>query len=93
MPTQPEYTGTKQFSQIAPDGTATLVVATNRNRTTLIIQNVGTVDVYLGGDDSVTTLTGLLLPASGTLNDEDSGDAWYAITEGDTADLRVLEVS
>jgi len=73
------------------DDPALLLAAANSSRTTLLIQNVGTVDVYLGGS-GVTALTGLLLSAGSWLTDDISNNAWYGITVAGTADLRVLEV-
>lgn len=85
--------GSKTFSDPAPDNTADLVLAANASRISATIQNVGAIGVYLGKDNTVTTATGLYLPAGGSIVDDVSTDAWWAITSSGTADLRVCEVA
>jgi hypothetical protein len=91
------------YTRVQPSTTAMQVVAENRNRKVVVIQNVGTVDVFIGGS-GVTALTGQLLPAMYTnedtsqkeisdLTDDVSSSAIYAITASGTADLRVKEVA
>lgn len=87
------FTGSKTFSDPAPTSTAASVLAANTSRKSCIIQNVGTVDVYLGKDNTVTTTNGLLLAAGQWITDETSTDAWWGITASGTADLRVCEVA
>lgn len=84
--------GVTAFTDPAPTTSASVVLAANSSRVTAMIQNVGTVDVYLG-PSGVTTSTGLLLEAGATLTDDLSTSAWYGITASGTADLRVCEVS
>lgn len=86
-------TGSKTFADPAPTSTAASVLAANTSRKSCTIQNVGTVDVYLGKDNTVTTTNGLKLAAGDTLTDDVSTDAWWGITASGTADLRVLEVA
>lgn len=85
--------GTKTFTDPAPTAAAAVVVAANAARLSVTIQNVGTVPVYLGKDNTVTTTNGLYLPAGGVLTDTASRDAWWGITASGTADLRVCEVA
>jgi hypothetical protein len=86
-------TGSKTSSDPAPTSTATLVLAANAGRKACIIQNVGTVNCYLGATSGVTTSNGLLLRAGEELADDTSVDDWYGITASGTADLRVVEVA
>jgi hypothetical protein len=87
--------GTKVFSTKAPtSSSAILLLATNVDRKVAYIENVGNVDVYLGGANTVTTSNGFLLQRGGEVfKDTFSGDAWYGIAVSGTADLRIIEVS
>ena len=87
------WKGTKTFTDPAPTNTAAVALAANSSRITAVIQNVGTVDVYIGKDNTVTTTNGLLLAAGASLTDDSSTDAWWGITASGTADLRILEVA
>lgn len=84
--------GTTAFTDPACDTSADLILAANANRKSAIIQNVGTVDCFVG-PSGVTTSTGLSLPAGASLVDDASTSAWYGITASGTADLRVCEVA
>ncbi len=84
--------GATAFTDPAPDSSADLVLAANANRKSALIQNVGTVDVWLG-PIGVTTATGILLEVGAAFIDDVSTSAWYGVTEAGTADLRVCEVS
>lgn len=84
---------TKTFSDPAPTTSAAVVLSANALRTSCLIQNVGTVDVYLGKDNTVTTTNGIKLAAGASLADDASVDAWWGITASGTADLRVLETA
>lgn len=90
--------GNKHLSVKAPTTTALLLAAARPNRTSILIQNIGVADVYLGNSDVTASgstrgilLTGNLSPAS-TLTDTTTLDAWYAITASGTADVTVCEV-
>lgn len=85
--------GAKTFTAKAPNGTASELVAENLLRCGLIIVNQGAVDVWLGKDNTVTTSNGLYLKAGATLEDNSSCDAWWAITAGGTAALRIAEAA
>lgn len=85
--------GSKTFSDPAPTTTASEIVAANVSRLSVTIQNVGSVDVYLGKNSSVTASNGLLLSVDGELTDTTSTDAWWAIASSGTADLRICEVA
>lgn len=72
---------------------ATLLAAGNTGRRQCMLQNVGTQDVWLGSDNTVTVSTGVLLAAGGgILTDTMSPDAWYGIVASGTSDVRVLRL-
>lgn len=81
---------TYSIARKQPTTAAMLLASANSSRLTLLIQNIGTVDVYLGLA-GVATTTGILLKAGSALTDDISSSAWYAITASGTADLRILE--
>jgi len=56
----------------------------------ITIQNLGAVPIYVGGS-AVTAATGVLVEPYGSFTGESAAsEAWYAITAGSTADVRVL---
>lgn len=87
--------GAKVFGSVAvTDAEAVEVVAANPARLGLTIRNNGADTVYLGGDDTVTDASPLVLAAGATYVDEISNDAWWAIAgTGDSATLVFVEVS
>lgn len=84
--------GATAFTDPACDTSADLLLAANSSRKAAIIQNVGTVDVYVG-PSGVTTTSGLHLEPGASLTDTSSTSAWYGITASGTGDLRVCEVA
>lgn len=85
--------GTNSFTPVAPTGSATQIVASNANRSSLLIYNNGSVVVFLGRSNTVSTSNGMPLNPMSSLEDSESTDAWYAITAGGTGDLRVIETT
>lgn len=85
-------TGSKTFTDPAPTNVASSVLAANTSRKSALIQNVGSVTVFLGAS-GVTTSTGLQLDPGASLEDNTSTDAWYGITASGTGDLRICEVA
>jgi hypothetical protein len=86
------------MSQVTvPSGTAVLIVKCNSDRKSLIITNEGSSKVYLGGDSSVTSATGISVEDSNGKYTEDSGgtrmylgDIW-GISADSTNDVRYWE--
>ena len=77
----------------------TLIANNNPNRLELIISNVGDYDVYLNSSVAFDIPTGILLtPNGGFLSliwNEDfdiTGYTWYALADGGTAELTIMEV-
>lgn len=92
-PTVKQVKGSKTFSDPAPGTGAASIVGANANRVSVTIHNAGTVTVYLGKDNTVSTSNGLPLPPNATLSDEVTTDAWWAIVAAGTGDLRIIEVA
>jgi hypothetical protein len=76
-------------------GSPTLLVAANPNRKTLVIQNQGSVTVFLGDANVGTTGadTGFALFAGTAFVDNASTTAWYAVPASSNANINLLEVS
>lgn len=75
--------------------TATKIIATNlTNRLSVIVENLGSKDIFFGHNNSVTTSNGLRVAAGQSLeiNFGPSLDL-YGITSTGTADVRYLEVA
>jgi hypothetical protein len=91
--TDNEKKGRKTFAATSVGSTATKIVSGNAKRITLTLRNVGSADVYLGRDATVTTANGLLLKPAETLTDENSTDAWFGIVTSTPSDVRSMEVA
>ena len=76
--------------QVSVGTTATLVVASNTNRKSVIIRNQGTTDAYIG-DSTVTTTTGLLIKAGDAITLDRTTAAIYAIVASGTTTFGYLE--
>lgn len=70
---------------------AVRLVQVNALREMSIIANSGTVAIYLGRDNTVTTANGLPLAAGASLTDDVSDDEWWAIAGG-AGEARIIEV-
>lgn len=87
--------GSKTAAAATCDTTADQLVAANASRKSLLIRNVGTVDIYLGLS-GVATSTGMLLSPGEWLAESGDGcstDAWYGITGAGTGAVRYIEVA
>lgn len=82
--------GARAEGRVQPDTSATLIVAANTGRATLVMTNVSANTVYLGKSDVDTTKYPL---AQGEhFTDNSSTEAWYGITATGTGDIRYIEV-
>jgi hypothetical protein len=71
---------------------AELVSTPLTNRSSILIQNVGTQDVYIGPDNAVTVSNGVKIPKGSSAEFSfDTGADIYAITNAGTGELRVSE--
>lgn len=64
------------------------------SRSKMIIQNLGTKDIYLGPANTVTTVNGIKIPKGSSFEYpfDDGADVW-AIADGGTSDVRILEAA
>jgi hypothetical protein len=96
-PTNPVPTfgkrGSKTLSTNAPTNSAAQILAANSSRIQAMICNNGTMTVYLGKDNTVTTSNGIPLGVGASLVDDATTDAWWGIVSTGTGDLRVLEIA
>ena len=82
-------------SAVSVGSTATDLVGTDlANRKEITIQNMGTKEIYIGCDASVTVATGIIVPRGATAS-FNMGPAInvHAITSAGTADVRILELA
>src|ERR1041385_4023877 len=75
-----------------------IIVPARNPRISVVIQNIGTNDIYLGPATTVTTsgsTTGILLKGGQTppltLTDSISTSAWWGIASGGSSDVLVVE--
>lgn len=79
----------KEFSKVTPGNTTALrVVSGDPTRSSVLVQNVGGVNVALGGS-TVTYATGMILLPNQQMLCVGDTDALWAIAQSGTADLRV----
>ncbi len=71
-----------------------LIASPQADRTSLLIQNLGSKSIYIGEDNTVSSLTGVVIPTGGSAE-----FPWgptiipWAITASSSADVRMLETS
>lgn len=78
----------KSFSRVQPTTAAMRVIGGDGTRTSVLVQNVGAVNVAFGGS-TVTYATGQIVAPSQQLLCVGDTDSLYAIAQSGTADLRV----
>jgi len=76
--------------------TATLIVPSNAKRVSIIMENEGASDVYIGKDNTVTAANGVKMVVEGTFTEDGAGTPVYkgdiyGITSAGTADVRYWE--
>lgn len=79
------------FTRKQPTSTATLLVSGNADRSSVLVENVGTVTVFVSNLSTVTTSTGAALAPNQTYKVIGAQDQLYAITASGTGDLRITE--
>lgn len=85
---------TSTVTAVATAGGAEIAATPLANRLRMVIQNLGSQDVFLGEDNTVTTSTGLKLPKGSSMDMKYGATAnIFAITAAGTADLRIAEYS
>jgi len=84
------------MANVTVTNSATKIVGANTARLSLVIENNGSVTVYIGPDTSVSSSNGIPILSSGSFQ-EDSGGARmyqgdiYGITASSTSDVRYWE--
>jgi hypothetical protein len=71
---------------------ATLVAAANLNRSSILVQNNGSFPAFIGSDNAVTNLNGLLLNAGGSTKLTFEASV-YLYANGGNCDIRYLDES
>ena len=79
------------WGAVSVDSTATVILASRASRTGLIIQNNSVKDVYIGADNTVTTVNGIKLEPGDIYENQDWIGAIYGIVAAGTADIRAQE--
>ena len=90
------WMGTKTApAAVALDATPVSIAAADNNRIGVVVQNTGSVDVFLGIDNTVDNTNGIKLAAGQIMTDGGNGgsvDAWFACTSGAAGEVRVFTV-
>ena len=84
------------YNTVTVTTSATLIVANNTQRQSILVTNTGTGTVYLGPDSSVTTSNGMPLVTNGTYAEDSGGTRMflgdiYGIVASGTSDVRYWE--
>ena len=80
-------------NQVSVAATATLIVAENDGRHSVLITNLGTVAIYVGSNAGVLTTTGQLLPGVvGASISIPTKSAIYGISSGSAQSVSFLDV-
>jgi len=83
------------YNTVTVTTSATRIVAASSNRKGLILANEGSVKVFIGPDDSITTSNAIPLFQSEKLFNSGLPDLWrgdiYGIVASGTADIRYWE--
>lgn len=84
------------YTTVTVTNAATLIVAANTQRLSLIVVNTGTPTVYIGQDESVTAANGVPIKTDGNLTEDNGGTKMYCgpiygITASATSDVRYWE--
>jgi hypothetical protein len=83
---------TASTGTVTVTATAARIRSANSSRRSLLLQNNGTVDVFVGFSSTVTTSTGVLLAPDQNWFEEDYVGAVYALVASGTAPLIYAEV-
>ena len=82
------------FNDVDVTSTATKIVGANSARRSIIIQNLGSADIFIGHDDTVTTTDALELESNERYT-EGGTNVWkgdiFGITASGTQDVRFWE--
>lgn len=91
---QDSYDNFKHSNQTITGTAAALAGTALTNRVNMLIQNLGSKDIYIGSDNTVTTSTGIKIPRGASAEFMFSaGSTPHAIADGGSADVRLLEMA
>ena len=84
------------MASVSVTNIATLILADNPMRLSLIITNVSPDTVFIGQDATITSSTGIPIIQNGTFTEDSGGTKMYCgpiwgVTSGGTVDVRVWE--
>lgn len=80
------------WGAVSVGATATVILASRTLRKGLIIQNNSAKDVYIGPDNTVTSVNGMRLEPGDIYENQDWEGAIYGIVAAGTADVRAQEL-
>lgn len=91
---QDSYDSLKNTAQTVTNTASALAGTPLTNRVNMLIQNLGTKDIWIGSDNTVTDTTGVKVPKGGSAEFMFSATSTpHAITSSGTADVRILEMA
>lgn len=79
------------FTRKQPTTAAMQLVASNAERSSVLVENIGSVNAFVSNLSTVTTLTGVQVAPNQTVRFVGVQDQLYGITGSGTADLRITE--
>jgi hypothetical protein len=82
---------TNQYGAQVVGAVATLIADVTAARRSLLIQNLGSVDIYVGSSAAVTTASGVRVSGNGGTYETQAVGAVYAITAAGSSDVRFSE--
>jgi len=91
--TTPSTTTGSSYGFVGVDGSQTLVLSSNENRESVLLQNKGAEAVYIGLDGAVTPPAGIEVAPGGTYADDTYTGDLYAITGGGSVDVAFQEIA
>lgn len=91
---QDSYDSLKNTAQSVTNTASALAGTPLANRVKMLIQNLGTQDIFIGADNAVTDANGIKVPRGASAEFMFSAASTpHAITSAGTADVRILEMA
>lgn len=91
---QDSYDSFKNTAQSVTNAATALAGTPLANRVKMLIQNLGTQDIFIGADNAVTDANGIKVPRGASAEFMFSAASTpHAITSAGTADVRILEMA
>lgn len=80
-------------ASVSVQATPTLILAANDKRASIIVQNLGATDLYIGGNANITTATAIKIPANADWASYTYVGAIYGVSGVAALDVRYMEES